>query len=96
MLLNATNMIENLIQMKKRFDDHMPEKLHPCPLLRDDLKDINVSSSIKQDFEKMLPHGEYRYDHKFWNEEDDLIFFKSIYERFNTGIMKKFDSSREQ
>jgi hypothetical protein len=62
--------------------DH--EKLKPCPLMNHDINMNNYSASIKQDFEKILPDGDYRYEHRMWNDEDENIFSKSVYERFKT------------
>ena len=63
-----------------------PEKVHPCPLRRDDLKFFNFSSNNnKFDFEKIQPDGDYRYEHKFWRDDDENIFTHTVYEKFKTG-----------
>lgn len=46
----------------------------PCPVKVQSIKFYNFSSSQKQEFEKMMPNGEYKYEHRFWNDEDDNIF----------------------
>lgn len=61
------------------------KKLHPCPLDRNHLKDFNTSSSYKFDFETLMPDGDYKYEHTNWNDEDDNIFQKTVYEKFRTG-----------
>jgi hypothetical protein len=58
--------------------------LHPCPIVKGEFKQYNVSSSLKLDFEKILPSGDYRYEHLYWNDDDDLIFKHTVYERFKT------------
>ena len=63
-----------------------PEKVHPCPLQRDDLQFFNYSSNDKIDFEKIQPDGDYRYEHKFWSDGDENILrFFNIIQRMNFG-----------
>lgn len=63
----------------------MPEKIHPCPLHQNDLKEFNFSGSPKFEFETFMPDGDYRYEYKYWNDEDDNIFQKQVYETYKTG-----------
>ena len=62
-----------------------PERIHECPLHRDDLKAYNVLSLQKHDFEKIMPEGDYRYEHKVFADDDDNIFTKTVFERYKTG-----------
>ena len=67
------------------YDQEDPQKRHPCPLLKDDIKRYNYSSSKKFSFEMLQPDGDYRYEHKVWSDEDANIFTATIYEKFKTG-----------
>lgn len=60
------------------------QKIHRCPLERNFFQVYNFSSNLKHDFEKLLPNGDYRYEHKVLTEDDETIFAASIYETFKT------------
>jgi hypothetical protein len=77
----VANLWARLVDYIQKYDS---EKLKPCPLTNHDINMYNFSASIKQDFEQILPSGDYRYDHRLWNDEDENIFSKSVYERFKT------------
>lgn len=57
--------------------------MHPCPLFGDDFVILNYSSSTKHVVEKTFPRGDYRYEHIMWNDDDNLVFKKTIFEKFD-------------
>jgi hypothetical protein len=80
-VFNKTFIREQIVKLSEK----LAQGIHLCPLVQDDFKEFNYSSEGKQDFEKTLPDGDYRYEHKYWNDEDENIFTKTVYERFKTG-----------
>lgn len=82
---NETFIRMHVISLAERIRKFNPEKLHLCPMRLDDLKYYNQSSLNKSEHEFYLPDGDYRYEHKYSNDEDDNVFTKTIYEKFNTG-----------
>lgn len=82
----SESSIRELIEMyMNNKNEESFHNLHPCPLQVDDMRVYNYSSNRKLDFEKLQPDGDYRYVHKFWNDDDENIFTATIYERFKTG-----------
>jgi hypothetical protein len=80
-----TSMLENIVyRFILYLSETAPKRIAPCPLVKDWLNDYNISAYIKQDFERILPDGEYKYEHRFWNDRDENIFTKTVYERFKT------------
>jgi hypothetical protein len=75
------NILEGFYQYHEKY---VPGGISTCPVNRDYFKIYNYSSSIKNEFEKILPNGDYRYEHRIWNGQDDNIFTKTVYERFKT------------
>lgn len=49
------------------------------------IKQLNFSSNNKFDFETLMLDGDYRYEHKFWSDEGENIFQKTVFEKFKTG-----------
>ena len=86
LIYNETVVQNTMIMLAEKYKDSLNERLHPCPLDTDSFKEYNISSSLKQPFEYYFPSGEYRYTHRFWNDEDDEIYTRIIYERFLTGV----------
>lgn len=84
-IFNQTSSLQWGLRMRNFWINAFPDKFHSCPLYGDDFKFMNFSSNNKHDLEKMMPDGDYRYEHKIWNDDDDLIFQAGIYERFKTG-----------
>ena len=84
-VFNESFIKERVKYVFDRVNAEHPEKFHPCPLQRDDLKLLNFSSNNKHDFERTQPDGDYRYEHKYWNDEDENIFTHTVYEQFKTG-----------
>jgi hypothetical protein len=84
-IYNQSFIRDRIVEAKETFNRRFPGRLHQCPLQRDDFKLYNISSYIKNDFEKILPDGDYRYEHKFWNDDDENIFTVTVYEAFKTG-----------
>lgn len=82
---NESFVANELINLKGRFDEEGSDAFHPCPPNRNDFKQFNFSSNTKMDFEKIMPDGDYRYEHKAWNDDDENVFTKIVYERFKTG-----------
>lgn len=70
--------------------NYQSDSISPCPFQSFHLNHKDFSSNNKKDFEKLLPHGDYKYDHKVWSDDDGNILTISVYERFNTGIKQKF------
>lgn len=83
-LFNQTFVKTFLLKAKSDYEETNPQKLHRCPLDRDFFKFYNFSSSSKYDFEKILPNGDYKYEHKVLTDDDENIFAVSIYETFKT------------
>lgn len=83
-IFNASFVRDWLTLLYDKYDKYWPDKLHFCPMLPNDMNVYNLSSSVKEPFETLLPDGEYRYEHRYWNDDDDNIFTKFIYEQFNT------------
>ena len=69
---------------EKHSTEH-PEKVYLCPLQHDDLKLFRSSSSNKFDFEKIQPDGDYRYEHKYWTDDDENIYTNTVNEMFKTA-----------
>ena len=83
-LFNST-MVRTVMNMVKKFvRKSNSTALHPCPMINGDLSVFNVSSYIKHDFETIMPDGDYRYEHMYWNDEDELVYKKTVFERFKT------------
>lgn len=74
----------NIYKFQADFESINPDKLHRCPLKRNLLKEFNISSSNKLEFETVLPNGDYKYQHKIWNDGEDNIFTKTVYETYKT------------
>ena len=83
-IYNETFVRSRLVEFFTTLKRSYPDKLHPCPVHRDDLKFFNFSSTQKIEFEKILPDGDYRYERKFFNNDDDNIFSFTVYEKFVT------------
>lgn len=85
-IFNASFIRENILKameaVKKAKASH---KFQRCPLIHDAFIETNVSSNTKMDFERTLPNGDYRYEHKFRSDDDHNVFTKTVYETFNTG-----------
>jgi hypothetical protein len=84
-IFNQSFVLQEAIKSLKRAKNKYLSKFHPCPIRADDFKVINYTSTDKNDFERTLPDGDYRYEHKYWNDDDDNVFTSTIYEQFKTG-----------
>jgi hypothetical protein len=84
-IFNKSFVLQEAIKSFKRAQEINPAIFHPCPMRVDDIKVINYTSTDKNDFEHTLPDGDYRYEHKYWNDDDDNVFTKTIYEKYKTG-----------
>lgn len=73
-----------MLQASEHLEKNYPNKILRCPLESNFMKDYNSSSRIKNDFETILPNGDYRYERRFYNDEDDNIYSSTVYEAFNT------------
>jgi hypothetical protein len=84
-IFNQSFILEESIRIFKNTQEKHFSKFHPCPMRVDDISVINHTSTEKIDFERTLPDGDYRYEHKYWNDDDDNVFTKTIYEKYKTG-----------
>lgn len=84
-LYNISFMKRLILETRNSVVNRFPDKLHSCPLHRDDAKVFNVSSHYKNFWETSFPDGDYRYEHKVWTDDDDAVFNVTICERFKTG-----------
>lgn len=50
-IYNSSFIAEQFKELIKAFEEHWPEKIHPFPLLPNDLNNYNISSTIEADFE---------------------------------------------
>lgn len=81
---NTTVIKKQWVMLYNRFKDNA-EKTQPCPLHQDFLKFRNFSSLDKHEFEYFLPSGDYKYQHRFLNDQDENVFEFKVYETFKTG-----------
>lgn len=83
-IFNKSLVHDIILEVIKILKKLAPEKLHPCPLTGDFFHFLNYQSDWKQEHEKIMPDGDYRFDHKFWNDEDEKVFEFNVYETFKT------------
>jgi hypothetical protein len=80
-----SSMVKKLLKDAINYHEkYIDGGVQPCPLHKNYFKIFNFSTYAKNDFEKILPNGDYRYEHKYWNDQDENIFTKTVYERFKT------------
>jgi hypothetical protein len=84
-IFNQSFIKQQIDVLHENTREYFPEKFHPCPLKVDDLTVFNYSSILKNDFERTLPDGDYRYEHKYWTDDDENVFTKVVYEKYKTG-----------
>jgi hypothetical protein len=66
-------------------EENYPKKFQPCPLKPDFFTNYNISAYVKYDFEKNLPSGDYKYVHRYWNDDDKNILTYTVHEKFTTN-----------
>jgi hypothetical protein len=76
--------------LPKLLDTMYHDKFQPCPLKPDFFKNYNFSANNKFDFEKVLPSGDYKYVHRYWNDDDTNIFTYIVHEQFKTDAKPFF------
>lgn len=81
---NESYVRKKMLQASEHLEKNYPNKILRCSLESNFMKDYNSSSRIKNDFETILPNGDYRYERRFYNDEDDNIYSSTVYEAFNT------------
>lgn len=84
-LFNVSVIKKGMMAVFKRYKDNpIAAKTQPCPLHKDFLKFINYSSMKKNDFEHYLPSGDYKSQHRYWNDRDENVFECKTYETLKT------------
>ena len=80
-IFNNSIVKSQVLKAMERTDRY---KFHPCPVSEDFFYYVNVSSQIKMDFETILPDGDYKFDHRYWTDDDETVFRNIVYEKFKT------------
>jgi hypothetical protein len=73
------------ISIIRIIETNYSKKFQPCPLKPDFFKNYNISAYVKYDFEKNLPSGDYKYVHRYWDDDDNNIFTYIVHEKFTTN-----------
>ena len=81
---NESFIRERVVDILAGIKKYYPDKFHACPMHRDDLKIYDFPSSYKHAFEEILPDGDYRYERKLFNDDDDNVLTYTIYQKFST------------